>query len=123
MNSATSITLAGAISWSDNAEVKWQGRADIGAYPYTATLLASATYTTNGVVTPIGDTRFVIQYRAGLPIATDSSAPFTFSYTAGDVFMVYAKNAQTGPVVTAQLGGAAFNTGSLTVNGTLRFTQ
>lgn len=105
---ANTMTVATSVTVTTGMPIYWNRRGeqkDIGAYPFGATFLTAATYTTGGTVTPTGDARKVWQYRAGIPIAEDYDAPFTFSHQSGDVYKVYALYAQATPVVTATLAG------------------
>jgi hypothetical protein len=101
--SGSNLTVSSSITWTNGAGVYWglDSTPDLGAYPYGHTPLGSATYTSDGVVTPNGDTRCVRQYRNGIEIASDFSAPYSFTHSDGDVYRAFALYASTNPVVAA----------------------
>lgn len=77
------IVLGSSITFANGESVLWEGRTDMGAYPYNITLLSGGTYTVNGstvTCTPNGSasaTRGVVFWTNGVP-TLDLTAPYTF---------------------------------------------
>ena len=97
INSSTSITLASPISWTNGAPGFGGARRDLGALPYRAGgygydvsissptgSVAQGNVTITAAVTNPAVVRFVEFRVDGLPLSTDSTAPFTAVWnTAG----------------------------------------
>jgi hypothetical protein len=110
--SGSNLTVSSSITWTNGAGVYWglDSTPDLGAYPYGHTPLSSATYTSDGAVTPNGDTRCVRQYRNGIEVASDFASPYSFTHQEGDMYRAFARYASTAPFVVAtdsQLSPAA----------------
>jgi hypothetical protein len=105
------ITVTSSFTWTDNDPVYygWDTTPDIGAYPYSHVPLTAATYVASGsdyTVTPTGDTRFVVFYEDGIPMAVDNASPYEYSAGAGAVTMkAYPLYASQTLSVTATLEG------------------
>jgi hypothetical protein len=119
--SSTTITLSGAISWSNGDAVVWRGQTDLGAFPYGHTRLTAATYTTVGnayTVTPNGDTRQVEFYENGIPQSMDTASPYTYTSSGGTVIArVYPLYASATLHVDATDAGEVYRVGR---SGTVR---
>lgn len=105
------VTVSPSISWTIGDQVHWgpSSTEDIGALPYSSTLLTGATISNAGTtytVTPTGDARGVWFYVDGIPTTWDSTPPYQAVIASGNVSAkIYALYAQATPVFTATAGG------------------
>ena len=102
------ISVSTPFTWREGDAVGYAYRGngpDCGAYEYGDTLLTSATLVSSEgefLVTPDGDTRFVVFYQDGIPHTIDFTAPFTATIFGGTVTAnAFALHAQATPFVTA----------------------
>jgi hypothetical protein len=102
------ISVSTPFTWREGDAVGYAYRGngpDCGAYEYGDTLLTSATLVSSAgeyLVTPDGDTRFVVFYQDGIPHTIDFTAPFTATIFGGTVTAnAFALHAQATPFVPA----------------------
>jgi hypothetical protein len=98
---------------------------DRGAIPFSVLPLTAALYNTSGLVTPNGATRFVVQFRDGIPYAVDNSSPFNFDHVSGATYYAYPLYSSETTFVLASLDTSTPSlgiSGTMNVSGSLTIT-
>lgn len=102
----SNIVVSSSVTWTNLQPVFWGRFAtkDVGALPFGAVMLTSATLSQAGTVhtvTPIGDARGVWFYTNGVPANWDYDAPYQYTSSESVTAKAYAEWAQSTPVVNA----------------------